>query len=56
MAITRMRLLKNKKTNSIKIQKKQIAELLANGNDESARIKVNCSVVLLVNLGRLKIL
>jgi vacuolar protein sorting-associated protein IST1 len=40
MAITRMNLLKNKKTNSIKLQKREIAQLLAQEKDESARIKV----------------
>lgn len=40
MAISRMSLLKNKKVNSIKLQKRQVAELLQQQKDESARIKV----------------
>ncbi|KAL9644553.1 hypothetical protein ABK040_009417 [Willaertia magna] len=40
MAMTRVSLLKNKKQNSIKVQKRQVAELLQSEKDESARIKV----------------
>ncbi|KAG2382934.1 hypothetical protein C9374_004901 [Naegleria lovaniensis] len=40
MAITRIGLLRNKKSNSIKLQKRQVAELLQQEKDESARIKV----------------
>lgn len=40
MAQTRISLLKNKKKNSIKLQQRQIADLLKQGKDESARIKV----------------
>jgi vacuolar protein sorting-associated protein IST1 len=40
MTITRMKLLKNKKTQQIKLMKKEIAQLLLEEKDESARIKV----------------
>lgn len=40
MAQTRISLLKNKKRNAIKLQQRQIADLLRQGKDESARIKV----------------
>jgi hypothetical protein len=40
MAQTRIELLKNKKRNGIKVQQRQIADLLRQGKDESARIKV----------------
>eukprot|EP00761_Pharyngomonas_kirbyi_P009548 gb/GECH01009564.1/.p1 GENE.gb/GECH01009564.1/~~gb/GECH01009564.1/.p1 ORF type:complete len:372 (+),score=134.21 gb/GECH01009564.1/:1-1116(+) len=40
MAVTRINLAKNKKVNLIKVQKREIADLLRNGKDESARIKV----------------
>eukprot|EP00818_Percolomonas_sp_WS_P006398 CAMPEP_0117451008 /NCGR_PEP_ID=MMETSP0759-20121206/8776_1 /TAXON_ID=63605 /ORGANISM="Percolomonas cosmopolitus, Strain WS" /LENGTH=399 /DNA_ID=CAMNT_0005243575 /DNA_START=99 /DNA_END=1298 /DNA_ORIENTATION=+ len=40
MAQTRINLLRNKTTNSIKIQKRQVANLLQSEKDESARIKV----------------
>lgn len=40
MAMSRMDLLRNKKQNLVKLQKKQIAELLQQQKDESARIKV----------------
>ncbi len=40
MAITRMNMLKNKMGQGVKLQKKQIADLLQNQKDESARIKV----------------
>ncbi|CAN0292912.1 unnamed protein product, partial [Ectocarpus sp. 13 AM-2016] len=40
MSITRLNLLVNKKANHIKISKKEIARLLADGKEEKARIKV----------------
>lgn len=40
LAISRIKLQKNKKDNNIKNNKREIAELLKNGKDESARIKV----------------
>lgn len=40
LAISRIKLQKNKKDNNIKNNKREIAELLRNGKDESARIKV----------------
>jgi transcription initiation factor IIF auxiliary subunit len=40
MAQTRISLLKNKKRNAIKLQQRQIADLLKQSKDESARIKV----------------
>eukprot|EP01080_Neovahlkampfia_damariscottae_P003642 gene3642-6458_t len=40
MSTTRINLHKNKKTNSIKIQKREAAQLMAKQKDESARIKV----------------
>ncbi|CAM9745312.1 unnamed protein product [Pylaiella littoralis] len=40
MSITRLSLLVNKKANHIKISKKEIARLLADGKEEKARIKV----------------
>eukprot|EP01117_Protostelium_nocturnum_P010337 TRINITY_DN3716_c0_g1_i4.p1 TRINITY_DN3716_c0_g1~~TRINITY_DN3716_c0_g1_i4.p1 ORF type:complete len:376 (+),score=99.45 TRINITY_DN3716_c0_g1_i4:214-1341(+) len=40
LAITRLKLQKTKKENNIKNQKREIAELLKLGKDESARIKV----------------
>jgi len=40
LAVNRIKLLKNKKDNNIKNQKREIAELLKCGKDESGRIKV----------------
>ena len=40
MAIHRFHLLNSKKTNHIKLQKKEIASLLAAGKEEKARIRV----------------
>jgi hypothetical protein len=40
MATIRISQLKNKKANSIKLQRRQVAELLVQEKDESARIKV----------------
>jgi hypothetical protein len=40
LAVNRLKLQKNKKENSIKNQKREIAELIRGGKDESARIKV----------------
>lgn len=40
MSVHRINLLKNKKTNSIKVQKRQVAQLLKQDKNESARIKV----------------
>jgi len=40
MTQSRIELLKNKKRNGVKLQRRQIAELLRQGKDESARIKV----------------
>eukprot|EP00163_Fabomonas_tropica_P006386 TRINITY_DN15952_c0_g2_i1.p1 TRINITY_DN15952_c0_g2~~TRINITY_DN15952_c0_g2_i1.p1 ORF type:complete len:425 (+),score=76.45 TRINITY_DN15952_c0_g2_i1:83-1357(+) len=40
LAVNRLKLQQNKKANLIKARKKEIAQLLAEGKDESARIKV----------------
>lgn len=40
MAMIRISQLKNKKVNLIKLQRRQVAELLVQEKDESARIKV----------------
>ena len=40
MASTRIKLVISKKTNSLKMQKKEISVLLATGKEEMARIKV----------------
>lgn len=40
MAITRIQLHKNKKAQGNKLSKREAAQLLAQGKDESARIKV----------------
>ena len=40
MAIQRLQMIKNKKTNSVKVQKIEIAKILADGKEEKARIKV----------------
>jgi vacuolar protein sorting-associated protein IST1 len=48
LAINRLKLQKAKKENLIKEQKRQIAELLKQGKDESARIKVHMVTTLVV--------
>ncbi|KAJ6252291.1 ist1 [Anaeramoeba flamelloides] len=40
LAIKRIKLLRQKKENNVKLQRRQIATLLSNGKDRSARIKV----------------
>lgn len=44
MAITRIRMQQNKTINSVKIQRKQLAELLAVGKYDAARVKVEAII------------
>lgn len=48
LAVSRLRLQRNKKTNGVKNSKYEVAELLRKGNDESARIKVHFLILLIL--------
>ena len=41
MSVNRMQIIKNKKLNAIKAQKREVATLLAEGKEEKSRIRVS---------------
>ena len=45
MAVQRINLIKNKKTNKIKVSKREIAQLLADEKEEKARIRAEDSII-----------